>query len=256
MLFHHIQESLHQLRIWDGDDLVHMVPDVGEHLVSRGLDGGAVSDGVGGGQGDHMARLQAGLHAGRPLRLHADDFYVGVEQLGQGGHTRRQPAAADGHQDDVHVGQVLEDLIGDGALAGGHLQVVEGVDIGQPLLLRQLGGQLGGLVKDLTVEDDLGPVVLGIVHLHQGGGGGHDDGGGHAGGLGSVGHALGVVAGGGGDQAPLPLFLGQGADLIVSAPDLVGAGDLHIFGLEIDPVAAALGQGRGVDETGLPDHAL
>ena len=106
------------------------------------------------------------------------------------------------------------------------------------------------------MEDDLGPVVLGIVHLHQGGGGGHDDGGGHAGGLGSVGHALGVVAGGGGDQAPFPLFLGQGADLIVSAPDLVGAGDLHIFGLEIDPVAAALGQGRGVDETGLPDHAL
>ena len=67
-----------------------------------------------------MARLQAGLHGGRAGGLHADDLHIGVEQLGQGGHTGGQTAAADGHQDDVHVGQVLEDLIGDGALAGGH----------------------------------------------------------------------------------------------------------------------------------------
>ena len=35
----------------------------------------------------------------------------------------------------------LKDLIGNGALPGGDGRVVEGVDVGEPLLLRQLGGQ-------------------------------------------------------------------------------------------------------------------
>ena len=85
---------------------------------------------------------------------------------------------ADGNEDHIHVGQVLEDLIGDGTLTGGQGQVVEGVDIGQALLLRQLGGQFGGIVEHLSVEHHVGPIVLGVVHLHQGGGGGHDDSGG------------------------------------------------------------------------------
>ena len=103
------------------------------------------------------------------------------------------------------------------------------MDIGEALLLGQLGGQSGCLVKDLPVEDDLGPVVLGIVYLHQGGGGGHDDGGGHSGSLGGVGQTLGVVARGGGDKSPLLLLLGEGADFIVGAADFVCAGHLHIF---------------------------
>ena len=141
------------------------------------------------------------------------------------------PPPADGHQDHVHIGQVLKDLIGDGALSGGHPQVVEGVDVGEALLLGELGGLLCRLVKDLPVEDHLGAVVLGVVDLDQGGGGGHDDGGGHAGGLGGVGQPLGVVAGGGGDEAPALLLLRQGADLVVGAPDLIGPGDLHVFRL-------------------------
>ena len=103
------------------------------------------------------------------------------------------------------------------------------MDIGKALLLGQLSGQGGGLVKDLPVEDDLGPVVLGVVNLHQGSGGGHHDGGGHTGGLGGIGQALGVVACGGGDEAPLLLLLGEGADFIVGAANFVGAGHLHIF---------------------------
>lgn len=103
------------------------------------------------------------------------------------------------------------------------------MDIGEALLLGQLGSQGGGLVKDLPVEDDLSPVVLGVVYLHQGGSGGHNNGGGHAGRLGGVGQTLGVVARGGGDEPPLLLLLGEGADFIVGAADFVGTGHLHIF---------------------------
>ena len=44
-------------------------------------------------------------------------------------------------------------------------------------------------------------------------------------------HALGVVARGGGDQAPGLFLLGQGADLIVGPPYLICSGDLHVLRL-------------------------
>ena len=253
---HDVQEGLHQLAVLQGQHPVHVLLDIGEHQIAGGLYRHAVGDGAGGGQGDHMARLQAGLHGGRAGGLHADDLYIGVEQLGQGGHARGQTAAADGDQDHVHVGQVLEDLIGDGTLTGGQGQVVEGVDIGQALLLRQLGGQFGGIVEHLSVEHHVGPIVLGVVHLHQGGGGGHDDSGGHTGGLGGIGYALGVVSGGGGNQAPGFLLVGEGADLIIGPSNLIRASDLHVFRLQIHVVAAALAEIGRVDQRCGPQHAL
>ena len=256
MLLHHIQKGVHQFRIRNGQDAVYIFLYIGEHQVAGGLDRHAIGDGVGGGEGDHMAGLQAGLHGGGALRLHADDRDVGVEQLGQGGHASGQAAAADGDQDHIHVGEVLKDLVCDGALAGGYPKIVEGVDIGQPLLLSQLGGLLGGLVEHLAVENDPCAVVLGVVDLHQGGGGGHHDGGGDPRRLGGIGQPLGVVAGGGGDEAPGFLLLAEGADLIVGPADLIGAGDLHIFRLEIDLISTRLGQGGGVDQAGGADHAL
>ena len=256
MPLHNVQKGFHQLAVLNGDDPVHIFLHKGEDLIARGLDRHAVGNGGGAGEGDHMARLQAGLHGGRPGGFYADDLHMGVEQLGQGGHSRRQSPAADGYQDDLHVGQVLENLVGDGALAGGQGQVVEGVDVGQPLVLGHLSSQLGGVVKDLAVEDYLGSVVLGVVHLHQGGGGGHDDGGRHSCGLSRVGHPLGVVARRGGDQPPVLLLLGEGADLIVSAPELIGPGGLHVLRLEIDAVSAVFGQVGGVDQRRGPQDGL
>ena len=246
-LFHHIQEGVHQLVVRDGNDVVDIFLNIRENLVAGGFDGHAVGDGLNPVQGDHMAGVQAGLHGGRAGGLHADDRHVGVEELGQGGHAGGQSAAADGHQNHIHVGQILKDLIGNGALPGGDGRVVEGVDVGGPLLLRQLGGQLRRVVEGLAVEHHLGPVVLRVVDLHQRGCSGHDDGGRHPGGLGGVGHALGVVARRGGDQPPGLLLVAEGADLIVGAPDLVGPGDLHILRPDIDLVAGGLGKGGTVD---------
>ena len=78
VLFHDIQEGVHQLGVGNGDDVVHIVLYIGEDQIARGLHRHAVGNGVGGGQGDHVARLQAGLHRGRAFRLHTDDGDVGV----------------------------------------------------------------------------------------------------------------------------------------------------------------------------------
>ena len=256
VLLHHIQEGLHQLRVGDGDDVVHIFLYIGEDQIAGSFHRYAVGDGVGGGESDHVTRLQTGLHGGGALGLHANDGDIGVEQLGQGGHAGGQPAPADGDQDHVHIGQVLEDLIGDGALAGSHLQVIEGGNVGEPLLLGQLGGLFRRLVEDLPVKDDVGAVILGVVDLDQGSCGGHDDGGGDAGGLGGIGQSLGVVAGRGGNEPPALLVVREGTDLIIGPADLVGPCDLHVFRFQIDLVSTALRQGRGMDQVGGADHAL
>ena len=106
------------------------------------------------------------------------------------------------------------------------------------------------------MEDDLGAVVLGVVYLYQRSSGGHDDSGGHAGRLGGVGHALSMVAGGGGDKTTGLLLIRQSADLKIGPPKLVGPGDLHIFRLEIDVVAAGFGQVGGVNQRGGPKNTL
>ena len=83
-----------------------------------------------------MAGFQTGLHGGSSGGFHANDFHMGVKNLSQSGNTGNQTAAAHGSQDGVHIGEVLKDLIGNGALTGGQGQIVEGMNVGQSLILR------------------------------------------------------------------------------------------------------------------------
>ena len=111
------------------------------------------------------------------------------------------------------------------------------MDKGVTLLLRQLVRVIAGLVEHVSGQNHLGAVALGAVYLHERRGGGHHDHSLYTGQLGGVGHALGVVARGGGDQALGLLVLGQGADLIIGASHLVSAGILQVFRLEIHLVS-------------------
>ena len=156
-----------------------------------------------------MAGVQRGAQAGRAGGLHADDADLGVVQLGEGGDAAGQAAAAHRDENGVHQRQLLDNLHGDGALAGCHGEVVEGRDVGQALLLGKLHGAVLGVVEDVSVEDDLGAVALGALHLDEGRGGGHDHHGAGAGVGGGVGHALGVVAGRCRDDAAVELLLAE-----------------------------------------------
>ena len=193
--FDHVQKRHDQLGVVDGDDVVEVLLQIREGLVAGLEHRGAVGDGARVRQLHHMPGLDGRLHAGRALRLHADHLDVRVQQLGQGGHAGGKPAAADGHQDVVHQRQLLDDLHGDGALAGGDAQVVERVDERVAVFLGQLHGVLIGLVVNVAVQNHLGAEVLRALDLDERRGGGHDDGGLHAVALGGVGDALRMVAG-------------------------------------------------------------
>ena len=87
VLLGHIEEGVHQLGVINGDDLVDVLLDIGEHQIAGSLDRHAVGDGGDVLQRHHMARFHTGLHGGRAGGLHADDLHIGVEQLGQRGLT-------------------------------------------------------------------------------------------------------------------------------------------------------------------------
>ena len=130
------------------------------------------------------------------------------------------------------------------------------MDVGQAILLAPPCRFLCRVVEGGAVEDHIGTVVLGVVHLDEGRGGGHDDGGGDVGMLGGIGHALGVVAGGGGNETGGFLLVGQGADGVVCAANLIGTRDLHILRLQVDVIASGLGEKLGVNEARVVQNAF
>ena len=103
-------------------------------------------------------RAQRLAGVGRELRLDADDPRVGPEGLDGRRDAAREPAAADRHEDRREVGQVLDDLEPDRALAGDDPVVVEGRDDRQPALGGDRLGDPLALVAGGPDDDDLGAV--------------------------------------------------------------------------------------------------
>ena len=147
-----------------------------------------------------------------------------------------RPPPPMGYQNIIHQRQLLDNFHGNGSLAGCHHRIIKGMDKGIAFFFRQLHGISTGIIVDIPFEHHFRPIRFGALHFDQRRGGRHDD---HC--LcpvfsGGISDSLGMVSCRCGDQSPVSLFLGQGADLIVGAPDLIGAGKLHVFRLEIYPV--------------------
>ena len=172
-------------------------------------------------------------HAGCARRLHAYDLAAGHQVLNGIGRPRDQSASADGHEEDVAVRQLSAQLQTDGALPGHDPIVVEGMDEGELLLLAQPRGLRVGVVVHPGHQHHIGTVAAGGLDLAQGRPLRNADGGGNAHAAGGKGHALCVVSGGAGDDAPLFLLVGEGGDLVVSPPQLEGARLLQAVRLQI-----------------------
>ena len=116
------------------------------------------------------------------------------------------------------------------------------------LFLRKAQGIGAGLVVYIPAQHDLCAQRLGPVHLDQRRGGRHDDDRLGAETLGRIGYALGVISGGSRDQSLLPLLIAEGADLVVGAPHLVGAGPLAVLGFQVDLSSGELAEVIGIDQ--------
>ena len=185
----------------DGDDVVEQRRAQAEGLPPHAAHGHALGEEPHALQGDGAPGGQRRAQAGGLLVLDADDPHLRHEGLDEDGDARGEPPAAHGDEEAVELGVLLDDLQADGALAGDDARVVEGGDEGAALGLGDaLGLGLGG-VEIVPEEQDPPAQVAHGVDLDARGDGGHDDGGVDAQQRGGAGDALGVVAGGGGDDA-------------------------------------------------------
>ena len=207
VIFHHVEEGHNQFVVLNCDDVVDILLNIGEDVLTRGLDRRAVGNGVHRGQGRDLSGGKGRLHARRPGRLHAVDLDLRIQKLGQSRNTGRQAAAADGNEDNVHQRQVFKNFHGDGALTGRHSRVVKGMDKGIAMLLRKLQSLVTGLVINVPAENHVCPVGLRPVHLDEGSRRRHDNRGLDPVLLRSESHALGMIPGGGRNQALLPLLI-------------------------------------------------
>src|SRR5690606_37600284 len=102
----------------DGDDLVDEIDDVREGHLAGFAYGDPVRDGLHLVEPDGLPGHEGLGVGGGAFGLDADDAEVGAQPLRGGGDAGDEPSAAHGGDDRVGLGQLVEDLQGDGALAG------------------------------------------------------------------------------------------------------------------------------------------
>ncbi len=216
-----------------GHHVVGQLPDDGHRELAGGLYHEPVGERLRGIEVDGDPGVERLDGRVRSRRLHAHHAHLGVSRFHRDRDAGHQPAPADGDDEGVDRGIVLEDLEADRALACDDGGIVKSVDE-RPSFAGELPGVLVRLVVVLADEPDLGAVAPGCGDLCGGGVLGHDHGAGHAEVGGGQGDALGVVTGGGGDDAALPLGFRECGDLVEGAAEFERAGALQVLEFEVD----------------------
>ena len=121
--------------IGNSDDIIQILLQIRENLVARRLYCSTVGNGADGRKCGHLLCLLAGIACMQfsSCGLHADNLDIGIQKLRQGGNAGGQSASSDRHQNVVHQRKLLYNLHGNGSLAGGNRQIVEGMDKGTGL---------------------------------------------------------------------------------------------------------------------------
>ena len=148
------EQGAHDLHLRDGDDLIEVAAAEFECKLPRRAHGTAVCNRVGGGQGDRAPAGERSFHAGGVLRLNTDDLHLRVDELHCERNAGGKSAAADGHEDRVHILERVNHLEGNRALTDEDIAVIEGMNVDKALLLLQLKTVRIGIVKSVAVEND------------------------------------------------------------------------------------------------------
>ena len=222
----------------DEDHLVDVPPCEPKRLDADLLHRHAVGEEPDVWERDPAARAEGAIHRVRIGRLDTDDADLRPQPLHVRGDPADQPAAADGDEDRVdRLAQLPQDLHADRPLARDHVRVVVGVDERQ-LASAADAHRLGvGVVVRVALEDDRRPesgdgVDLDLRCRHR-----HHDRGLGPEALRGERHALGVVARGGGDDAPAEVRSRKAGHLVVRPAELEREDGLEILALQQQAVA-------------------
>ena len=177
LLLEERQQRLRDLALRDRDDLVDVLLAHGEGVCARQTHREAVGERLRGGDEDGLVLLHGELHARQHRGLHADDADGRLLLLQRTRDAGDQAAAADGDDDGVEVGVLLEQLQTDCALPSHDLEVVERVDEDLVLLLHHTLRFSSSIVEAVAEQDDVRAPAACVVHFDERSGQRHVNGG-------------------------------------------------------------------------------
>jgi hypothetical protein len=156
------------------------------------------------------------------------------------GDARDQPAAANRHEYRMEIARMLaQDFHADRALPRDDVGVVVRMHEGQPAPARQRARVRVGFVVGVSAQHHRSAARLDGADLDLRRGDRHDDRGPAAQPLGGQRHALGMIAGGGGDHAALQGGCRQSRHLVIRAAHLEGKHRLQVLALQQHATAGA-----------------
>ena len=150
---------------------------------------------------------------------------------------RDQPAAADGNDQHVEIGDGVQHLQRYRSLTGNDQRIVVGMDEGEAVAVGDAMGKGFGVAQRVAMKKDAGAIGLGPLHLREGGLGRHDDGRRYAETGGVISDTLGVIAGGHGDDALCRFSRRKAFQLVERAALLERTGVMQAFQLEVNAAA-------------------
>ena len=217
----------------DQDDLVHPLPGDAEGLLPDQPHRHTIGEETDLRQFHPLARRQGAVEGGGVLRLHANDLDLRSHVFDVGSNPGDEPPAAHGDVDSMQgLGVLAQDFHGDGALAGDHIRVVEGVNEGQPPLRHPLHGLGIGLIVGIAMQHGLGAKAPHRLDLDGWRGPRHDNSGLDPQSRRPHGHPLGMIAGGGGDNPTRQRLRAEMNELVVGAAQFEGEDRLQVLAFE------------------------
>ena len=185
--------------------------------------------------------------------FHGDDPDMGVCLLYRRGDSGDEPPSSHGDENIGYIRQLFQDLQTDGPLSGHDQRVIEGVDEEHPPLSLRGAGRLVRFIEIPPHKNHLCPQIAGLEDLEERRLLRHVDDCRDAEEVGGVGHPLGMIAGGSGDDTPLQSLPGVTRHEVHCPPDLEGTGPLKILALEEERETETSAEVVRVDQLGAAD---
>ena len=244
-----------QCVVVDEDDVVNKFLDVRKRTGACNRCGKSIGDGVDAVETNRRVLLERARHGGCANGFDTNDARGRAQRFDGGGNAGDETAAADRYNDDVDIGQILDDLETNRALTGHDKRILVRMHECEAALFAQLLHLLERL-EHVAVQDDFSAVAsagidFGLRRVRR-----HDNRAGNSFSSGAVGEGLRMIAGGDADHAARFFLRAQMMQAVEDTARLEGAGFLKAFGLEIHITAGAGGerarseQGRVVDLAG------
>ena len=167
MILNHVKESNDQLIILNRDDIIQILLDIRENLLSRSLYSSTISNRIYMRKSHNLTLLQRSLHTCCTGRLNTDYFDMWIQKFRKCGNTCCKSASTDRNQDIINKWKLLNDFHCDRTLSCCNCQVIKRMDKCISLFLGKLQCMCTCLIIYIAMQNNLCTIALCSLNLDQ-----------------------------------------------------------------------------------------